>query len=77
MVTDHDMRMEALRLFEENQRLRKALSDIAAVTFCPKCHTAVALKPVVEGAAILHNEDPSGQRREPMLPDPLDDEVPF
>ena len=28
MVTDHEMRMEALRLYEENERLRKALESI-------------------------------------------------
>lgn len=32
MVTDHEMRMEALRLFEENERLRAALEEILATT---------------------------------------------
>ncbi len=29
MTTDHEMRMEALRLFEENERLRSALEIIS------------------------------------------------
>lgn len=32
MVTDHEMRMEALRLFEENERLRSLLSEERART---------------------------------------------
>jgi hypothetical protein len=30
MATDHEMRMEALRLFEENERLRATLETIKA-----------------------------------------------
>ena len=30
MATDHEMRMEAFRLFEENERLRSALRGVLA-----------------------------------------------
>ena len=30
MVTDHEMRMEALRLFEENERLRAEIEQLQA-----------------------------------------------
>lgn len=44
MATDHEMRMEALRLFEENEKLRTALRRLAIAprpnaTFCTLCDT--------------------------------------
>ena len=32
MVTDHEMHMEAIRLFEENERLRRKLHEIHDIT---------------------------------------------
>ena len=122
MVTDHEMRMEALRLFEENDRLRDSLSEerktvdriwsaLGISTYAAAGGLAIfeiiakqrdALKRVnhtldlhgkIDGETDLHNfirkaldptycgesinEDPSGQRREPMSPHPLDDEARF
>lgn len=54
------------RAADEIKMLRRALNNIAAVTFCPKCHGKKELN------MPSPNEDPSGQRREPMSPHPLD-----
>lgn len=84
MVTDHDMRMEALRLFEENEKLKKALEKVKYAlckdSFCDAEKIESAVKVAHDALTICQhssNEDPSGQCREPMSPHPLDDLKPF
>lgn len=55
MVTDHDMRMEALRLFEENERLVKALKAAcgylmnAKIDLSTNCTKAMAIRTIEDG----------------------------
>lgn len=66
MVTDHEMRMEALRLFEENERLKKLLRE--ATILLAKIDHTVSIHGKLDADTPLHKSidlalevlDPSG-----------------
>ena len=71
MVTDHEMRMYALDLFEILQAVDHTLTVHGHVDCGTPLHRRIT------AALAIPNEDTSGQRREPTAPHPLDDEKPF
>lgn len=71
MVTDHEMRMYALDLFELLQAVDHTLTVHGHVDGGTPLHQRIT------NALRVPNEDPSGQHREVMTPHPLDDVPPF
>lgn len=71
MTTDHEMRMYALNLFE----ILTAVDHTLTVHGKVDCGTPLHQR--ISDALAIPNEDPSGQRREPLSLGPTDDEPPF
>jgi hypothetical protein len=72
MTTDHEMRMYALNLFEILQAVDHTLTVHGKIDCGTPLHRRIS-----DALAVPNEDHPSGQRREPMKPHPLDDESPM